>query len=186
MVWTTASLLVPSFSPDFAEQILVSQYSSYFVAGIAFYLMYRFGQNLLLWCIVGVSYVVGTDQIQGDVQAQSTVAHNHLNLQIVFALLAVCFALIGLVATGRLSWIRGRWTIVLGAITYPLYLIHQEIGFTVISRLDRHVNAYLLLVTLILAMIAAAWSIYRVVEKPLSPTIRRKLTESLHVSTGGH
>lgn len=183
VLWTTASIIVPTFAPDFAGQVLVSQYSSYFVAGVAFYLMYRFGQNLLLWCIVGVSYIVATDQIQGDVQAQSTVAHNNLNLQIVYGVLAVCFALIGLVATGRLAWIRGRWTIVLGAITYPLYLIHQAIGFTVISQLDQHLNAYLLLVTLILVMIGAAWSIYRGVEKPLSPKIRRKLTESLHVPT---
>lgn len=186
VLWTTASIIVPTFAPNFAGQVLVSQYSSYFVAGIAFYLMYRFGPNLLLCCIVAVSYIVATDQIQGDVQAQSTVAHNNLNLQIVYGVLAVCFALIGLVATGRLSWIRGRWTIVLGAITYPLYLIHQAIGFTVISRLDQHLNAYLLLVTLILVMIGAAWSIYRGVEKPLSPKIRRKLTESLHVPTEQH
>lgn len=181
VLWTTASIIVPTFAPDFAGQVLVSQYSSYFVAGIAFYLMYRFGPNLLLCCIVAVSYIVATDQIQGDVQAQSTVAGNDLNLLIVYGVLAACFALIGLVATGRLSWIRGRWTIVLGAITYPLYLIHQEIGFTVISRLDQHFNAYLLLVTLILVMIGAAWSIYRTVEKPLSPKLRRKLTESLRV-----
>ncbi len=179
VLWTTASILVPTFAPTFAGQVLVSQYSSYFVAGIAFYLIYRFGPNLLLGCIVGVSYILATDQIKGDVQAQGTVAGNHLNLTVVYLLLAVCFGLVGLVATGRLSWIRGRWTVVLGAITYPLYLVHQAIGFTVISRLDRHFNAYLLLVALILGMIALAWTIYRIVEKPWAPKLRRGLTNSL-------
>lgn len=180
VLWTTASVIVPK-TGNFAEYMLQPEYSPYFIAGIAFYLMYRFGPNLLLVCIVAVSFILATNQIQADVQAQTTVSGNHLSLAVVYALLAVCFALIALVALGRLSWIRGTWTIVLGAVTYPLYLIHQAIGFTVISRLDRHLNAYVLLTGLILLMIGAAWLIYRTVEKTLAPRLRRALTESLRV-----
>ena len=181
VLWTTASVIVPTFASRFSGIVLQPEYSPYFIAGIAFYLMYRFGPNLLLVCIVAVSFILATHQIRTDVQAQATVAGNHLSLAVVYALLAVCFALIGLVAIGRLSWIRGKWTIVLGAVTYPLYLIHQIIGFTVIHRLDRHFNRYILLAGLILAMIGAAWLIYRTVEKTLAPKVRRALTESLRV-----
>jgi peptidoglycan/LPS O-acetylase OafA/YrhL len=179
VLWTTASILAPMFASRFAGVVFQPAYSPYFIAGIAFYLMYRFGSNLLLVCIVLVSYILATHEILGDVQGQATIAHNRLNLTVVYAVLALCFALIGLVALGRLSWIRGRWTTVLGAITYPLYLIHQAIGFTVISRLDRHLNRYVLLTGLILAMTAVAWLIYRVVEKTLGPRVRRALAASL-------
>ena len=179
VLWTTASILAPMFASRFAGVIFQPEYSPYFIAGIAFYLMYRFGPNLLLTCIVLVSYILATHQILGDVEGQGTLAGNHLSLTVVYVVLAACFALIALVALGKLSWIRGKWTIVLGAVTYPLYLIHQAIGFTVISRLDRHLNRYILLTGLILGMIGVAWLIYRVVEKTLGPKVRRALTESL-------
>ena len=179
VLWTTASIFVPLFANRFAGVVFQPEYSPYFIAGIAFYLMYRFGPNLLLAGIVVVSFILATHQIQADVQGQATVAGDQLNLSVVYAVLAACFALIALVALGRLSWIRGKWTIVLGAVTYPLYLIHQTIGFTVISRLDRHLNRYVLLTGLILVMIAVAWLIYRIVEKTLGPKVRRALTESL-------
>jgi peptidoglycan/LPS O-acetylase OafA/YrhL len=175
---------VPEFANKFAGDVLQPEYSPYFIAGIAFYLMYRFGPNLLLACIVLVSFILATHQIKTDVQNQATVAGNHLSLMVVYAVLAGCFALIGLIALGRLSWVRGKWTVVLGTITYPLYLIHQAVGFTVISRLDRHLNRYILLTGLILAMIGTAWLIYRTVEKTLAPKVRRALMASLHVPAG--
>jgi peptidoglycan/LPS O-acetylase OafA/YrhL len=181
VLWTMASIVVPMFAGKFAGVVFQPEYSPYFIAGIAFYLMYRFGPNLLLCCIVGVSYILATHQIQTDVQAQATVAGNYLNETVVDAVLAVCFGLVALVALGRLSWIHGKWTVVLGTVTYPLYLIHQAIGFTVISRLDRHLNRYVLLIGLILAMIGAAWLIYRIIEKNIGPKVRRALTNSLRV-----
>ena len=179
VVWTVASVFVPTFAPGFAGQILVTQYSAYFVAGIAFYLMHKYGPNLLLGCIVVVSYVLATHEILGDVDQQRTAAGNHQSLTVVYGLLAVFFVLMGLIATGRLSWIRGKWTIVLGAVTYPLYLIHQDIGYAVLNRLDRRVDAHILLITLILAMIAIAWLIHQIVEKPLAPKLRNGLRKSL-------
>lgn len=181
ILWTTASIIVPMFAVGFAADVLQPAYSPYFIAGIAFYLIYRFGPNLLLVSIVAISFILATHEILGDVSTQGTVPGTHLSVLIVDTVLAVCFALIGLVATGHLSWIRGMWTTVLGSVTYPLYLIHQAIGFTVIARLDRHLNPYVLLTGLILVMITAAWLIYRTAEKTLGPRVRRALTNSLRV-----
>jgi hypothetical protein len=89
VLWTMASIVVPMFAGKFAGVVFQPEYSPYFIAGIAFYLMYRFGPNLLLCCIVGVSYILATHQIQTDVQAQATVAGNYLNETVVDARPAV-------------------------------------------------------------------------------------------------
>lgn len=179
VVWTTASIFVPTFAPNFASEILVTQYAPYFVAGIAFYLIHKYGPNLLLGCIVVVSYVLATHEILADVDQQRTAAGNHQSLTVVYGLLALFFVLMTLIATGRLSRIRGQWTVVLGAVTYPLYLIHQDVGYTVLNRLDRRIDAHVLLITLVLAMIALAWLIHQFVEKPLAPKLRNGLKNSL-------
>jgi peptidoglycan/LPS O-acetylase OafA/YrhL len=63
-----------------------------------------------------------------------------------------------------------------GALTYPLYLIHQDIGFTAFSYLRNLAPAWILAALTYLAMLGIAWLIHRGVEQPLAPVLRRKLS----------
>ncbi|WP_344447452.1 acyltransferase family protein, partial [Kitasatospora nipponensis] len=58
MVWTVMGMV--SVGVDWAPLTVVAMpwVSSFFVAGLAYYLMYRFRPTLLLWGIVGVSLVL--------------------------------------------------------------------------------------------------------------------------------
>jgi peptidoglycan/LPS O-acetylase OafA/YrhL len=40
-----------------------------------------------------------------------------------------------LLAAGRLRWLHTRPLLFLGAISYPLYLVHQHVGFVVLRGL---------------------------------------------------
>jgi len=60
-----------------------------------------------------------------------------------------------------------------GAMTYPLYLIHEYIGWTVLGALDGALPEAVTLVGLVAAMLGAAWLIHRYVERPLASAIRR-------------
>ncbi|MCX9154726.1 acyltransferase [Niveibacterium sp. 24ML] len=63
-----------------------------------------------------------------------------------------------------------------GALTYPLYLIHGEIGTDLLMMLaDRGVNRWLALVAITALMLGAAHLILRRVEGPLSHTLKRWL-----------
>ena len=55
----------------------------------------------------------------------------------------------------------------LGVLTYPLYLIHQNIGFIVFHEIGDSVNRYVLLGALVLIMMLAAWLIHKLIEQPL-------------------
>ncbi len=90
-------------------------------------------------------------------------------------LLAVCFVLIGAVALGWLSWVRGRWLVVVGATTYPLYLLHLDLGGTMLY-LWRDTMPPLVLVALVtVAMIVLAWLVHRYVERPIAPLMKRAM-----------
>jgi peptidoglycan/LPS O-acetylase OafA/YrhL len=89
------------------------------------------------------------------------------------------FAVMAAVALRWLSWIRGGWLTVAGALTYPLYLLHQEIGYAIIARLHHRIPKWPLLVGLIAGMLVVAWLVHRLVERPLAPVVKRWLTDAV-------
>lgn len=59
----------------------------------------------------------------------------HERPAVIHLLTALTLLLFGLFVAGRLQWLRQRWLLYIGAISYPLYLLHQAIGVALISRM---------------------------------------------------
>lgn len=167
VLWSVASIAAAHANSPMLRLVVDPPYSGYFVAGIAFFLIYKFGGNLLLWAIVVYSWLVSVNQPRPEPTWQLTL------------LLTSFFVIMALVALHKLDRIRWRWLTVAGALTYPLYLIHQDIGFTVFSYLRGRIPASLLVMLTYAAMLGLAWLIHRGVERPVAPLLRAKLSEAV-------
>jgi len=167
VLWSVGSIVAADSHNSLLIAIADPSYSPYFIAGIAFYLIYRFGGNLLLWAIVAFSWLLTMQSLQSGQPWQANV------------LLTSFFVLLALVATHRLDRIQWRWLTVAGAMTYPLYLIHQDVGFTVFAYLRGHVPAELLVAATYVLMLGLAWLIHRVAERPFAPLLRTRLLAAL-------
>ena len=55
-----------------------------------------------------------------------------------------------------------------GVLTYPLYLLHCDMGFIAFHNLQGAVNKYALLGGAVIGMLGLSFLIYQFVEKPLS------------------
>jgi peptidoglycan/LPS O-acetylase OafA/YrhL len=174
LLWTVASVLVATSSGPVLHLAVGDGMSYFFVAGMALYLVYRFGSNLLLWGIVGVSWALGLNQLRSIVNPGISVRWIGI-----VAVITGIFAIMAAVALRWLNWIRGRWLIAAGALTYPLYLMHLRIGHAVLQRLHSHVPKWPLIIGLIAAMLVAAWLVHRFVERPLAPLVKRWLTDAM-------
>jgi peptidoglycan/LPS O-acetylase OafA/YrhL len=174
-LWTAASVIAMAADSDLLRAVVMPQYAPYFIAGIAFFLIHRYGQNLLLWGIVGMSWLLGQHYLIASHHQAEKVLGRHLPTVPTVLLVTAFYALVAAVALG---WLRGRsaWLGVAGVITYPLYLLHEYIGWTVIDALQHTVSPGVLVVGLTVAMMAAAWLVHRLVERPLAGPMRRGLT----------
>jgi peptidoglycan/LPS O-acetylase OafA/YrhL len=105
-------------------------------------------------------------------------ANNHVVMDraIVLSMVTAFFVLMFLVATKRTGWIGRRNWMVLGALTYPLYLVHQAIGYVIFNHLYPAVDAHLLLWGTVAVMIAVAWVINVHVEQRFAGPFKRRLT----------
>jgi peptidoglycan/LPS O-acetylase OafA/YrhL len=91
------------------------------------------------------------------------------------AAIAGIFAIMAVVALGWLNRIRWRWLTVAGVLTYPLYLVHQYIGWTLIAFLHDRLPRAATLALVVTAMLVAAWLLHRLVERPLARQLRHGL-----------
>lgn len=175
-LWLGATALAQVFPAGGAIQtILTTDHAPLFTAGIGCYLMYRFRPTFASWAIVAGSFVLALPAVLRRNQLESKAGEIIPNGPVI-VLLAVWFLLIIAVALGWLNWIRGRWLVAGGALTYPLYLLHLDLGGALLYLFQWRVPPPLLVPVVAGAMILLAWLVHRYVEQPLAPRLRSALT----------
>ena len=142
------------------ERIFNLPYAHFFAAGVAFSLFVGRASRLGFTLIVASAMIVA------------------LYWPPVPALIALCFwPIFWLAISGRLRALDQpvlRW---LGAISYPLYLVHQPIGFALGHRLnDTGTPALVTMATTIAASLVVAHLVMRWIERPTMGWARRVRT----------
>ena len=176
--WGFLSLLAPQAHSPLLDLLVQPQFSWYFIGGIVLFLMYRFGATLLLWGALVFCWLMAQNRIALMVTTNQDGAGQHLSWAVAATVVTGCFAVMAAAALGAFDWVRWRRVASAGALTYPLYLIHQEIGFEIITRLSRPLPPYATVAVTLAFMLLAAWLIHRFVERPLAPLIKRGMTSS--------
>ncbi|MEU9180694.1 acyltransferase [Streptomyces sp. NPDC048550] len=178
-LWTVASVLVTAGRAPFADYIVMPEYAPYFIAGVAMYLMHRFRPTVLLWGIVAISWLFSVRQVALYNDNLAASLGRTMDAKPAIALMTLGYLVMLALALGRLNWVRGKWLTVAGATTYPLYLLHEHIGWTGIRLLRHHLSPWPLVAVMTLGMLVAAWLVHRLVERPLSKALKRGLTRSV-------
>ena len=177
-VWLAASLF-DSVTDSYWYGLLVQPlYVPFFVAGIVAYLMHRFRPSLTLWTLLACCWACAMYRLidRTAVQHPSGVT---LNYWVSAAIVSVFFIVLTLIALHKLTAVRGRWLVTAGALTYPLYLLHQQIGETLIRSLDHVVPSWVLLVGVFAFMLLLSWLVQHYAERPLARRIRTALMAAL-------
>ena len=134
------------------------------------------------WFAIGICiYLATSRKAQGDWKAPArTAALAIFTLLIVesigLAVLAVAMAVaVFFAASGRLTWFRNPVFVWLGAISYPLYLIHENIGWAIQLRLvELGVATDIVILLALAAALGLATLLHRTVEKPAMGWIRTR------------
>ncbi|MFJ5261481.1 acyltransferase family protein [Streptomyces sp. NPDC088387] len=172
-VWGAAAMLAPV--AKFPLLVLVADPSGawYFIAGLALYLMHRFGQDLLLWGILAMSWLMGQRELALRVEYEGVSSwRGSVLILTAFMLLMVVIAL------GHTDRVRWKWLVTAGCLTYPLYLTHYVAGTTVISRLRDTMDPRLLVALVTAGFLLLSWGVHRWVERPVAGRLKRGLDSS--------
>ncbi|MFD3721079.1 acyltransferase family protein [Streptomyces sp. NPDC058674] len=175
-IWTILAVITPGTDSKLMDTVFMPQDAPYFIAGVAMYLIYRFGVNPMLLGVVGFSWLYAQNRLHITVGAYEYEVHHGLSWPVMAAVSAAAFLVMLAAAMGALNWIRWKWLTVAGALTYPVYLLHQELGWAMIRWGRDHGIAPFHLLALCLAVILLlSWLVHRFAERPLSALLKRLL-----------
>ncbi len=92
-------------------------------------------------------------------------------------------AVLFLAVDGKLLLLKSRMLVALGALSYPLYLIHQNIGFVLVRWLESRAvtPGWAIGAALVLAFLLAIL-LHQVVEKPALAALRQRRKQGTHSS----
>jgi peptidoglycan/LPS O-acetylase OafA/YrhL len=176
--WTTVALFATAADWEPLTVLAGPDFAPYFVAGMTLHLIHRFGNNLLLWAMLAMSFLLCSNSVFDRMDQSVKDLYLPVDFKTSLLFVAVFFGIMIAISQGWLTWLRWRGFVTIGALTYPLYLLHQRIGLIVIHVLHEHLPAPLLAGSLLAALLALAYLVHRFVEKPASRAIKRGLKRS--------
>lgn len=158
------------------RHLFMTEYAGFFCAGI---LIAEIAGGRRGWqapFLVVVSTVIACSEAL--VGARETAIHYSVPFSTVMmiGLTVLAVALVWLASRIRHLPLPKGLVLAIGGLTYPLYLLHQHIGYIVFNRLHEQAPAWALVLGVTLAMIALSWAIWRYVE----PAGRRIVTVVLN------
>ena len=165
--------------------LLILKYSSYFIAGIIFYQIYKKGLSSKYLILLSISF--GLSVYHGFIKSLylESVYNTSFSPLVIGLTIFVFYTLMLLVTTNKMKGINSPKLIKLGMLTYPLYLIHQNIGYIALNNLGDYYNKYLLVFTITFAMVAISY-ILSVFYEPIVSNFFKKRLEKLTIKYKRH
>ncbi|APQ19333.1 hypothetical protein BTR34_11975 [Maribacter hydrothermalis] len=153
----------------------ILEWSPYFIAGIMFLMVYEktakyyhylFLVLCLLLSIINAIYRISENEM-----------HYHLAFSpyVIGLVILFFYILMFLVTSNKLGFLNSKKWLAYGALTYPLYLIHQNVGYIIFNHFGDVMNKYVEVFATICSMLLISFAVNRWLEIPLSKWLKAKL-----------
>lgn len=167
---TLANLHIPL--PGLLRSVLILEFAPYFIAGAVFYLIRTEGLSIPKLAAVVLAFYLAVCYSSWELNAMAMYYRTPYSQWVATGIIFTFFLAMFLVSVRKTRFINNRKMLALGALTYPLYLIHQQVGVMLFSYFADEINKYVLLFSVIGFMLALSWIINRTVERNLGKALR--------------
>jgi peptidoglycan/LPS O-acetylase OafA/YrhL len=126
--WLAAFALAIQLDVHVLKAVLIADNAAYFVAGAVLFMIWLHGPSASRVALLCASFCGSIHDAINFVRAESVHDKTAIGLYVMVAIVTGFFGMMLLVALRRTGALRERRWLMLGAMSYPLYLIHQGIG----------------------------------------------------------
>ncbi len=171
-LWTVITVTYLLFNqPYYMGWFISPHYSSFFIAGVVYYLIMKEGVCRLYAVILAVSLVISS--IRAFQQVPEFISTADMQTRIIAVILIwIFYAFFMAVSTGRLKAGDKKLYLILGGLTYPLYLIHSVAGKALIDRFRNLLTEHVAILLVIIFMLWVSYIIHVKFEKRVAPWLK--------------
>lgn len=143
--------------------------------GATYFLIWSKGISPARVAIVIISWLLAILQSLNKLEGFEKHYDTSINTYIIAGIITTFFAVIMLVSLRRTGFFgRTRWMLV-GTLTYPLYLLHQKIGFMIFNIAYPRINAHVLFWSTIVVSLISAYFVHLFIERRFSLPMKATL-----------
>lgn len=161
------------------EYLLIVDYSAYFIAGATFFLVYSKGITSARLIILVGALGLAVSQGMHRANTYSFEYQTEYDPELVASIISAIFILMWLVAVQKTGFLRHFDWAAVGGLTYPLYLLHQNVGFIAFNNGKAILDAHLLFWGTVAVMLSIAYLVNMLTERSLAPVFRRHLNSAI-------
>jgi len=178
-VWLGATVLVELFPFIKLKGFLVTDYAGFFIGGAACFLIRARGLSRSRIVLVCAAWALS---LYHEFQLLPSFNENFdkpLSPAVVVAAMTSFFVVMLALALRRTPMLTSsRWAW-FGAVSYPLYLIHQNVGYMLFNEVGSSVDQVVMFWGVVATAIGAALLLHIAVEKPFAGPLKRAVLHAL-------
>ncbi|KSA14309.1 acyltransferase family protein [Maribacter dokdonensis] len=178
-IWLVLTILNLLFTDLFLFKILnyflVLEWSSYFISGIIFHEIYKFGLKKKFAFLLTISMIISIFKAASNAQNLESIYSTNFSPVIIAAIIFFFYLQMFLVSIGKLNNINSNKLTKIGMLTYPLYLIHQNVGFILINNLENYFPKKILMFFVISIMLVLSYIISEFYDPKISSKLKYQI-----------
>ncbi|MEL7976902.1 acyltransferase [Isoptericola sp. F-RaC21] len=172
VLWPLVAELARATDSGLLSSLLIPSYAPYFAVGMLLFLVYRDGGDLAVWLGVALTTVLAMRQAYHYAGTAAEHVGADVSPAVCAAAVAALVALVWALSAGPLRHVDWRVLSTLGALTYPLYLVHGQFGFAVIDLLHDDLSRWVVLALATALSVAIAAMLHYLVENRVHDRLR--------------
>jgi peptidoglycan/LPS O-acetylase OafA/YrhL len=144
--------------------LFVTDYAGFFCAGILLAEIARGRRGWQAPFLIAVSTVIACSEALTDGRWTAGHYSTYIDPKVLIGLTITAIALVATASRIKRIPLPGKVLMALGGLTYPLYLLHQHVGYIAFNQLGQRIPAEILVPATAIVMIGVAFVVSRYVE----------------------
>ncbi|MEZ5538853.1 MAG: acyltransferase [Pseudomonadales bacterium] len=175
LAWLVLTIILEIKSTRTLRNFFITEYSAFFIAGATFFFIWEKGLSNTRIAMIITSWALAVFKSTDKLDVFEKHYATPISSYVVAGIVTLFFVLMALASLRRTGFIGRHQWLLAGVLTYPLYLLHQNIGFMVFNLAYPQVNAHILFWGMILVVIAIAYAVHFFIEKRFASPMKRAL-----------
>ncbi|KJC50923.1 acetyltransferase [Bradyrhizobium sp. LTSP885] len=158
------------------EKLFMADDSGFFAVGLLIYEHYRGRRDAKLYGLLALALGTAVFQAVHKLERLDVHTGGSFDPRIVAAICVVSLGIVFLATRIKSIPLPRVLVVAAGGITYPLYLLHMQLGYVIFLSAASDRNHALWSVIVVTGMVLLAWFVWRVLERPVHRLTKDSLT----------